>query len=84
MKIWPLRRKRDQRDVAISTLDAIAFVAIHGNEEDAITALHAYRAFHREAKAGRLETLEMQMKVVAREVGKQLEQELLAKRERGL
>ena len=76
MNWWPWkRRKRSQQEIALSTLDAIAFVAIHcRSSDDLITALRAYRAFQREAKAGRLEELELQMKAVAAQVSKELQQ----------
>ena len=84
MNWWPWKRKRSKSEIMISTLDAIAFVAIHcQSQDDLLTALRAYRSFQREAKAGRLETLELQMKVVAEQVGKELQRELNAHRARG-
>ena len=78
---WPWKRKRPKSEVMISTLDAIAFVAIHcQSQDDLLTALRAYRAFQREAKAGRLEMLELQMKAVAAQVGKELQQAQEARR----
>lgn len=66
-------------DLAISTLDAIAFVALHGKVEDRFVALRAYRAFQREAKAGRLNELERQMWAIADAVSKEFEQETAAR-----
>lgn len=81
MNWWPWKRKRSKSEVMISTLDAIAFVAIHcQSKDDLLTALRAYRAFQREAKAGRLEMLELQMKAVAAQVGKELQQAQDARR----
>lgn len=78
---WPWKKKRSKTNVMISTLDAIAFVAIHcQSQDDLLIALRAYRAFQREAKAGRLEELELQMKAIAARVGKELQQELDARR----
>ena len=78
---WPWKRKRSKSEVMISTLDTIAFVAIHCQSQDGLlTALRAYRAFQREAKAGRLEMLELQMKAVAAQVGKELQQAQDARR----
>lgn len=69
----------NQTDLAISTLDAIAFVALHGKPEDRFVALRAYRAFQREAKAGRLEELQRQMWAIADVVAKEFEQETAAR-----
>ena len=81
MNWWPWKQKRSKSEVMISTLDAIAFVAIHcQSQDDLLTALRSYRSFQREAKAGRLEMLELQMKAVAAQVGKELQQAQDARR----
>lgn len=81
--IWPFKRRRKPEEVLISALDAIAFIALHAQEEaDLRFALHCYRSAQREAKAGRLEQIELRLKMVAASIGKEIEEELTRKRGR--
>lgn len=81
--IWPFKRRRKPEEILISTLDAIAFIALHARDNaDLVFALQCYRSAQRDAKAGRLEATELRLKTVAAKIGKEIEEELARKRGR--
>lgn len=78
MKIFGriFKKRRSEEDMLLSTLDSIAFVALHGSQLPRWLAKIEYNALRRNMQNGRIRQAETRMKLVHAEVSKEIEARL--------
>lgn len=73
------KKQRSETDILLSTLDSIAFIALHGQELDRWLAKVEYHKLRNNMLNGRIKNAESRMKLIHTKVSKELEAKLQTK-----
>ena len=73
------KKQRSETEILLSTLDSVAFVALHGQELDRWLAKVEYHKLRNNMLNGRIKNAESRMKLIHTKVSKELEAKLQTK-----